>query len=780
MSFMFSSAFDKVLDRASSELLMEPDWAANLDLCDMIRGGDCNARDAIRSISRKLQHKNPNVVFYTLIALETIVKNCGVDVHREVASKAFMDDLKDICNPRNSEKVVEKAKELIQTWAKVFQGKSEFKIIESTFNTMKSNGVKFPDADHVAADSAFFTTEKAPDWVEGVACHSCRTAFGVVNRKHHCRNCGQIFCQTCSSKTSTIPKYGYEKSVRVCDECYNSLRNNGSTPAKSNGPAKAQTPATAGALAPAVPEINQEEILRREEEEFAQAIALSLKESENANSVPQSFAEQHSEPVSKAYENESQATEGTGYGELSKYLDRSKWENRAASNSAQQQSTGATLQSASTDFEVNSKNSSSSSNALAGVPNAESRENEEFLNGMKANLELIERKIHTANSTGRSIVGDPSIQSLFTSITVMHPRLLKHLEELEMRKQYYGDLMELANKVEIARGSLDEMRAQHDRKVKQQQEEQEMLARLQLEQKFKLMQQQEAEKEEYQRNLMRQHQSSYMGSPGGNRVYANGMNGGMGSPQTNTNQSPGYVLQPGLQGGGIQTFKQGQNFQQPGTQSPGWYGSPVKPPNHSDAFASPQPGVNGQQPTGFSPRPSEYGNIQGAPYQQQIAPQQQQQMPPQQQQQQVPPQQQQQQMPPQQQQQQVPPQQQQQQMPPQQQQQQMPPQQQQQQMPPQQQQQQMPPQQQQQQMPPQQQQQQMPPQQQQQQMPPQQQQQQQQMPPQRPGVGYQSQQQQQALGGYQNQQQPHPPQAQQGNVQQQPMTPLEAELINFD
>ena len=29
-------------------------------------------------------------------------------------------------------------------------------------------------------------------------CHNCKIQFTVLNRKHHCRNCGKIYCSKCS------------------------------------------------------------------------------------------------------------------------------------------------------------------------------------------------------------------------------------------------------------------------------------------------------------------------------------------------------------------------------------------------------------------------------------------------------------------------------------------------------------------------------------------------------------------------------------------------------
>ena len=57
-----------------------------------------------------------------------------------------------------------------------------------------------------------------------------------------------------------------------------------------------------------------------------------------------------------------------------------------------------------------------------------------------------------------------------------------------------------------ARDSLNDMRAQHQEKVRQQELEQEMLRRMQMEQKLELMRQQKQEYLEYQRQLQIQRQ----------------------------------------------------------------------------------------------------------------------------------------------------------------------------------------------------------------------------------------------------------------------------------
>uniref|UniRef100_A0A8C1J4P7 RUN and FYVE domain containing 2 n=2 Tax=Cyprinus carpio TaxID=7962 RepID=A0A8C1J4P7_CYPCA len=49
-------------------------------------------------------------------------------------------------------------------------------------------------------------------------CKLCEKEFSISRRKHHCRNCGEIFCKACSDNELPLP--ASPKPVRVCDTCH--------------------------------------------------------------------------------------------------------------------------------------------------------------------------------------------------------------------------------------------------------------------------------------------------------------------------------------------------------------------------------------------------------------------------------------------------------------------------------------------------------------------------------------------------------------------------------
>ncbi|KAG9129854.1 hypothetical protein Leryth_006990 [Lithospermum erythrorhizon] len=64
--------------------------------------------------------------------------------------------------------------------------------------------------------------EEKDHWVpdEAVAkCTACGGAFSAFNRRHHCRNCGDLFCDKCTQGRIALTADENAQAVRVCDQC---------------------------------------------------------------------------------------------------------------------------------------------------------------------------------------------------------------------------------------------------------------------------------------------------------------------------------------------------------------------------------------------------------------------------------------------------------------------------------------------------------------------------------------------------------------------------------
>uniref|UniRef100_A0A3Q3MNA9 FYVE-type domain-containing protein n=1 Tax=Labrus bergylta TaxID=56723 RepID=A0A3Q3MNA9_9LABR len=67
----------------------------------------------------------------------------------------------------------------------------------------------------------------ADHWVKDEvvdSCSGCMVRFSLTERRHHCRNCGQLFCQKCSRFQSEIKRLKISSPVRVCQNCYYNLQ----------------------------------------------------------------------------------------------------------------------------------------------------------------------------------------------------------------------------------------------------------------------------------------------------------------------------------------------------------------------------------------------------------------------------------------------------------------------------------------------------------------------------------------------------------------------------
>ncbi|KAF7474242.1 Hypothetical predicted protein [Marmota monax] len=82
------------------------------------------------------------------------------------------------------------------------------------------------EADSENKDEVSPLGSKAPIWIpdtRATMCMICTSEFTLTWRRHHCRACGKIVCQACSSN-----KYGLDylknQPARVCEHCFQELQ----------------------------------------------------------------------------------------------------------------------------------------------------------------------------------------------------------------------------------------------------------------------------------------------------------------------------------------------------------------------------------------------------------------------------------------------------------------------------------------------------------------------------------------------------------------------------
>lgn len=139
MSFKMKELFqgqnqaEKVVDEATAETLEEPDWAANLEICDMINTERINSVELIRGIKKRIVLKNPRVQYLALVLLETCVKNCE-KAFSEVAAERVLDEMvKLIDDPQTVVNNRNKALILIEAWGESASELRYLPVYEETY-----------------------------------------------------------------------------------------------------------------------------------------------------------------------------------------------------------------------------------------------------------------------------------------------------------------------------------------------------------------------------------------------------------------------------------------------------------------------------------------------------------------------------------------------------------------------------------------------------------------------------------------------------------------------
>ncbi|XP_032219077.2 signal transducing adapter molecule 2 [Nematostella vectensis] len=139
--FSSSSPYDQEVEKATSELNTTEDWQIIMEICDKIPRSPNGPKDALRSIMKRVIHRNPHIAMQALTLLSACVNNCGKVFHLEICSRDFVSEAKSILLSRTHPKVMDKFKELIKEWVNMFKEDPQLSLISVMCEQLKTEGV---------------------------------------------------------------------------------------------------------------------------------------------------------------------------------------------------------------------------------------------------------------------------------------------------------------------------------------------------------------------------------------------------------------------------------------------------------------------------------------------------------------------------------------------------------------------------------------------------------------------------------------------------------------
>eukprot|EP00210_Caulerpa_lentillifera_P006347 g6063.t1 len=133
-----------VVERATCEMMINPDWGVNMELVDIINSHpNAICYDKVfRSIRRRLSKPSPEIRILAFTLLETCVKNTGTEFHEALSVSEFWDEILRFADPKKNIdlQVQDKVLILVEDCAYALQPSG----YKQSYETLRNWGARFP------------------------------------------------------------------------------------------------------------------------------------------------------------------------------------------------------------------------------------------------------------------------------------------------------------------------------------------------------------------------------------------------------------------------------------------------------------------------------------------------------------------------------------------------------------------------------------------------------------------------------------------------------------